>query len=270
MAASRQRYTGEHADLVRALAPSCTSPGWMVYEPDVKSKLSVPLIKKYGDLLRRLEGIQENLSFTKVQMEAALQTILEDDSKRWRIKPEDAKPWVVSTAAQIRCLCRHVMNAALRKPPPAWLQKVFEDPAGEQEGGGVGSDDGGGTGDDTGTGDEGGDDNKNEVAEIGAVDAGRGETPGPIATTMAAKKHQPGDTSRYITGWDNDMRAAWRQNIGQPDRQISTDFFKQVDSEFLWARWNDGFVAEIVDVSWNQFEAHPLFPTCFPGWIKNI
>ena len=111
MASSRQRFAGTADSLAKAIASAATCPTWLRYTEDMKGKSNVPVIKKHRSFILKLRAVQENLCFTKKQVEKSLQDILTAKADGWDLKTSEHTDWKVTTAMRIRVMCRHVYVA---------------------------------------------------------------------------------------------------------------------------------------------------------------
>lgn len=216
----------------------------MRYSSDPNGKVCTPLIRIYAGLVRVLVNIQENLSFTKLQMKQAMLIILELPEGP-RVKPEHSEEWASEVAHRQRCMCRHVSNAMCRNPRPVWLGKILaNDTSAAQESQSTTLAD---DAMDTKSADEAGerDEADDDGDESGAMEASNAE-PEIVMSADSPKK--------YATGWGRELLTRTSSKT-RSEREMSTNLFSNPGSDFLWADWGDGYVAEIVDITLKEFEA---------------
>ena len=125
MSKPRTRYAGTASDLAEVLTPFATKPGFVKYDEAGRvadAKIHHKYILDHGDMLDALRQAQENLSFTKTLVTAALDILIE---KKFAALPDEEKKYMASTICKrLRNMCRAVMQAARKKHPPPWLQEL--------------------------------------------------------------------------------------------------------------------------------------------------
>ena len=119
----RPRYEGDAETLAAAILPSATNAGWLHYSTDMKDKIDVARIRTHAALIRRLYLLQANLSFTKTQVEAAMQIVLLKG--HFSLADKHRVSWVKVTAQRMRVMCRHVSNTNTKATKPKWLKYVL-------------------------------------------------------------------------------------------------------------------------------------------------
>ena len=108
----RPRYEGDAETLAAAILPSTTNAGWLHYSTEMKDKIDVARIRTHAALIQRLYLLQQNLSFTKTQVEAAMEIVLLQS--HFRLADKHSASWVKVTALRMRAMCRHVSNTRKR------------------------------------------------------------------------------------------------------------------------------------------------------------
>ena len=111
--------------LLDALRPFVSSVSWLKYGEDlVKSPLQQEVLTAHKEMLASLHKLSPNLSFTKKAVEEVLQLLATEKGFEVLSTEELTQDWVVTNAKRLRCACRHVGQALLKKPQPKWLALI--------------------------------------------------------------------------------------------------------------------------------------------------
>jgi hypothetical protein len=106
----RKRYAAKAGKLVSVLSPFVTSRSWMRGIPPCEGrKAKQSRILQSASCFRALYRLQANLSFTKVQVREALQTIA--GSSSWATTIPNHRTWADENAKILRSNCSHVGKA---------------------------------------------------------------------------------------------------------------------------------------------------------------
>eukprot|EP00969_Alexandrium_andersonii_P026524 1157290-Alexandrium_andersonii.AAC.1 len=74
----RERFKGEDTVLAAAIDPFVTDVSWLRYSENPKeARVDGNTIRKHGNLVAKLQALQNNLSFTQAQLERVFAGILE-------------------------------------------------------------------------------------------------------------------------------------------------------------------------------------------------
>ena len=109
------------------MKPHAASPHFCQYEDNgLKSKLKPSSILKLKDLWKDLMVLQDNLSFTQLQMRNALTLVREKVQHMWpwQIPAEEHEEWARVNATRLRAMARGIQQARLKSPGAAWLVPI--------------------------------------------------------------------------------------------------------------------------------------------------
>ena len=132
----RRTYSGPEAHLYSILEQHAKHGGksFIRYKECDKlgqTEVDVPMLKKYGALIRDLAGVQGNLSFARTMCLSCFKQLFDKFHEAWNMTSEWKSEWAEAMCQRLRNLCYH-MAAALRKPAPAkWAKQIMD--GGEQD-----------------------------------------------------------------------------------------------------------------------------------------
>ena len=89
-----------------------------------KSKVNVAAILRSTPLLTAMYTVQSNLSFSRSTMKEAIAILATELGPSWGLKEEHMEDYIMTMTCRVCNMNRHVAQAELRKPPPAWIQKL--------------------------------------------------------------------------------------------------------------------------------------------------
>ena len=124
LAGARGRYTGTTAELTAILKKYITGPGDIQYGTDAGCPIEQAKLKHYSALLRDLQALMPKMSFSVSQLKAALVPVAKPRS--FGLAAKDRADFRKTCAQRIICMCGHVMKAARRVKPPAWVAEVMD------------------------------------------------------------------------------------------------------------------------------------------------
>jgi hypothetical protein len=89
-----------------------------------KSKVNVTAILRSTPLLTTMYTLQSNLSVSRSTMKEAIAILATELGPGWGLKEEHMEDYIMTMTCRVCNMNRHVAQAELRKPPPAWIQKL--------------------------------------------------------------------------------------------------------------------------------------------------
>lgn len=118
--ARRKRYRGEIKQLERIIEPFVTKLKWCAYAKD-NEKTDPKTLVAHGELLENLYKEQPNMAFKQATMLLVFMDIGQRKNNIWGLPEDELRDWASTMAKRVRLMCRHVMQAKIRKPQPRWL-----------------------------------------------------------------------------------------------------------------------------------------------------
>ena len=113
-------YQGDLDALTEILALHIRRPGAIQYPEKAGSRVNRDLIRPWSEMWRSLYALQENLSFSKAGMEAAL-TGVATTHRFFRKHPGNLVPFTQSVGARLRLMGRHIAQCKLKKARWAYV-----------------------------------------------------------------------------------------------------------------------------------------------------
>jgi hypothetical protein len=203
------------------------------------------------DYLKIARDAQRNLSFNRSTVNQGVSKILTANATAWKVKKENFKEYIETVERRIMNMNRKVIQAT-RKPARLraswaaelpWMPRnvVNEDVAGAAT-----------EAEDEDVGDP---DNKDGATEKPAT-----EKPANEATAITEKVRNGKDPAgySYITGFDIELKLAWRRSVKKGARKQLCDWCGRLehatDDDPIFAKWPDGFETQIQQISNVEFE----------------
>ena len=232
----RDMYTGNATTLAAAIQPWMTDSA--VFE-NVAGNISPSLLMRHRELLKGLRIVRPSMNFQKLKMREAIEICTNNMNEHWKTPVEESllSKTIDVNAELVRKMTRHIAKTVSKAPTTGWLKILFA------------------------TGPPPAKSSKKPAANI--PDATMLSAIGSATVFPAAKLEETSDTPpvEYVFGYDNDSKRAYREQLnvaGKRKKQKSAlkDWFEDWDikpeardTDTAWARWPDGVVAEIVDVT---------------------
>jgi len=171
-------------------------------------------------LLIELRKISARLCFASVTMRDALKKVARG-AHAWKFDEADIDQFACQVSCRIRCMCRHAMQAAGKKSPPAWVLPLTSSWA----------------------------------SSVPLADGESDAEKNGIAAAAAARDDA---LDRWTCGYDAELKQAWRIDLqeGAAHQQEFTNDLLAADDdeEFAAARtqWPDGMIAELASLTVGQ------------------
>ena len=73
------------------------------------------------ELVKRLEKLQHNLSFTQEHVGQAMDIIADRNNAKWACTPSMLADWSEGMVFKLLAMLRHVQQARCKQQPPAWV-----------------------------------------------------------------------------------------------------------------------------------------------------
>ncbi len=122
---ARARYDGEVEEVVAALLPFATDPGWLRYsEKEGPGSLHWKVLKRHSSVFRTLKDLQPNLSFKQAMMEEIMEKIADIRQTEWMLNEKARKEQPKVLARRLRLACRHLSQAHRKNAP--WAKAILE------------------------------------------------------------------------------------------------------------------------------------------------
>jgi hypothetical protein len=224
MAVARVRFDGTSESLSKELKNFLTSPGCIAYAEKLSGPLDSDALQKHALMLKALQSLQNNLSFTKKAMHKAL---IQAVDEKWGLDKKEMKAWAATVGDRIRCMCRHVYVASKKKKHPAWLASVLGDPVDEAA----------------------------EEGEGGSEEGGEEETPEHDEVCIEEEIKADDDMDSYTFGWDAGLGRAWRQK-GKSKKKANdyTELVEPGKTKFMMAKFADNMTKELTMLTITDYD----------------
>jgi len=219
---------------------------WLDYKVDKDKKSNQPEVEKQKALLVELARHDLCFYFNKEIVKAAFKEVRSRKGEQWSMDGPKSARWVNAMEAKFRAMTKHLGDAL--KKQAKWAMKVIT-PVTE-------------AGEDAGAADA-GDEDEEADEDDAAEEAEEEEADGTVVTDNAADEswedgeNLHGDEAPVIVGFSQEHKKAYRikldgvmdfaDDLIEPGQTASED-----DPMIAW--WNDGFKAEIAELTVKEFK----------------
>ena len=188
-------------------------------------------------------------------MTKILKAIAQEKTKtgQWKNRP-DVDRWADTMAKRTRCACRHIQQARLRRPIPAWVHKIFNRSADRDR-----SETSRRPVEPATPATPEAPKNQDHAQPVSAPAETQAHPPAapatdeapvrvqPIARTKATEDSQTTEATQYLVGFYTETTQAWRSDpLGSVSYDMTTDLRICVGE--VIARWPDGFEHVLIGV----------------------
>lgn len=224
MGAQRARFAGDPRQLATLVGDLMPFPAAIRYV-DVGSTLNKQMLTRepLRSILKKLQTVQENLSYNKKTMEQAMKII---GQTKFKLQGDELKDFYQRSAARLRTACRHAAQGLLRSPSTTWVRDIFGTTEAQSE---------------------------EKVQQEGDEQAGdeeaeEEEKEHDIVEDLDTTKNVPVRKPSFTYGFDAATMSVWRSSSSTAAKEVTYDIYTEVKdppTSGVWVKFHDGKATQV-------------------------